>query len=201
MYGCYGTPTTTTTTTTSISITTTTTTIPCEPGWLNSYKCVGDWLERLNQSADCSTRWEFWENCQYGCENDQCRTSLPSDALQIVYSDGGSYLKFSNYKLYSIVYADNNVKITNIGSSTPIFLYVCGQNFPGIVSFVPQIGTIFLGWKYLPVCDSSQPHYNGLRITYPYSLGLNKGVTLYIPKIYYNLPWSQGTLHFEYDTV
>jgi len=192
------TPTTSTTipTTTTIS---TTTTIVCNETWLENYTCVGDWLDRQWQRSSCYIVWENWKYCQYGCDVDHCRISLPNNSIQITYSDGGSYLKFSSYKLFNITYADNNVKITNNGSSIPIFLYVCGENFPGIVSFIPQIGTIFLGWKYLPVCDSLQPHYNGLRISY--SLGLNKGVTLYIPKIYYTQPWSQGTLHFEYDTV
>jgi hypothetical protein len=190
---CYAGPIPTTTTST------TTTTLPCTEEWLDNYQCVGDWVERQYQRNDCIVVWNFSQYCDYGCENGQCRNNLPSNALQINYSDGGSYLKFSSYKLNSIVYADNNVKITNIGSSAPIFLYVCGENFPGIVSFIPQIGTKSLGWQYLPVCDSLQPHNNGLRISY--ALGLNKGVLLYVPKIFYNVPWSQGTLHFEYDIV
>ena len=192
------TSTTTSTTTTTVPIATTTTTLPCTEMWLNSSQCVGGWVERQMQLTNCLVIWNFSEDCQYGCENGQCRTGLPTNALQMNYSDGTD-LRFSNFKLYSIAYADNNVKITNIGSSVPIFLYVCGENFPGIVSFIPQIGTISLGWQYLPVCDSLMPYNNSLRISY--ALGLNKGVRLNNPKIFYNLPWSQGTLHFEYDTV
>ena len=76
--------TTTTTTTTTIPCTTTTTTIPCSgcgcgggggccaQGYTDSYRCDGNWRQRLYKNADCSVYWSNVEYCPGTCSPDRC---------------------------------------------------------------------------------------------------------------------------------
>ena len=51
----------------------TTTTIPtCTPGYLDEYRCSGNWLQRKYIYSDCSTTWFNWEYCDYGCSGGSC---------------------------------------------------------------------------------------------------------------------------------
>lgn len=44
----------------------------CSNGWLDSYRCNGNNLERQYQYSDCDKEWRSVEYCNYGCENNQC---------------------------------------------------------------------------------------------------------------------------------
>ena|GEM_PF-2105252 len=44
----------------------------CNAGWLDEYRCQGDWVQRLYQFTDCSTEWRNYEECEYGCEDGEC---------------------------------------------------------------------------------------------------------------------------------
>jgi hypothetical protein len=53
------------------------TTLPsCTPGYLDEYRCLGNWVQRKYQYSDCSTSWINWEYCDYGCSSGSC-ISLP----------------------------------------------------------------------------------------------------------------------------
>lgn len=40
---------------------------PCDSKWLDSYKCSGNWVQRLYRESDCDTVWRSWKHCTYGC--------------------------------------------------------------------------------------------------------------------------------------
>jgi hypothetical protein len=46
----------------------------CSSGYLNNYRCSGEWRQREYQHSDCSTSWINYEYCDYGCSNGQCVT-------------------------------------------------------------------------------------------------------------------------------
>ena len=45
---------------------------PCTPGYLDEYRCSGNYRQRKFQYADCSTVWINYEYCDYGCSNGRC---------------------------------------------------------------------------------------------------------------------------------
>jgi len=45
----------------------------CEAKYLDEYQCSGNQLMRMYQNQDCSTEWESFEFCEYGCENNGCK--------------------------------------------------------------------------------------------------------------------------------
>ena len=57
----------------------------CTPGYLNEYKCKGDWIMRKYRNEDCTEDWRYWYNCAdegKTCENGKC--VLPKEEPPIV---------------------------------------------------------------------------------------------------------------------
>jgi hypothetical protein len=55
----------------------------CEVGYINEFKCSGNWKLQLYKYADCSTAWVYVEYCSEGCYEGQClpkptTTTLPT---------------------------------------------------------------------------------------------------------------------------
>ncbi len=46
----------------------------CRTGYLDSYRCNGDVLQRERQADDCSTEWIIYSECEYGCSSGACMT-------------------------------------------------------------------------------------------------------------------------------
>lgn len=52
----------------------------CDEKYLDSFRCVGTYRQRLYQYSDCSTAWKDSEYCTYGCLDSFC---LPRSALRL----------------------------------------------------------------------------------------------------------------------
>ncbi len=46
----------------------------CRTGYLDSYMCEGDWLQKERQNDDCSREWVNYIKCEHGCSSGACRT-------------------------------------------------------------------------------------------------------------------------------
>jgi len=44
----------------------------CNPGYLNIYKCYGNWLQKRYRTSDCDLVWKNWQYCSQGCSGGQC---------------------------------------------------------------------------------------------------------------------------------
>lgn len=60
------------TTTTNATLPTVPTETKCTSGYLNEYKCEGNFRHRKYQFSDCSVSWFYEEYCEYGCSNGLC---------------------------------------------------------------------------------------------------------------------------------
>lgn len=63
---------TTTTTITGATNSTTSTIMTCKSGYIEEYKCVGDYKYRKYQYSNCNIDWFYAEYCLYGCSNGNC---------------------------------------------------------------------------------------------------------------------------------
>jgi hypothetical protein len=119
--------------------------------------------------------------------------------IQVQYSDYAPFLTFPEPQyIGQTLYATNNVIIRNIGK-LPLNVYVCGNNFTGIVDFAIKRGTCIGHCIVLPVCDDSLPHKNGILLDqFLYSTPLlpNKHIQLLTPRITYMSEYEQGELEF-----
>jgi hypothetical protein len=44
----------------------------CDPEWLDSYRCSGNWLQRKYKEPDCDLVWKNWQYCSQGCSGSRC---------------------------------------------------------------------------------------------------------------------------------
>lgn len=44
----------------------------CSPGYLDTYRCYGKWLQREYVTSDCDTAWRNWQYCTHGCSGGHC---------------------------------------------------------------------------------------------------------------------------------
>lgn len=112
-------------------------------------------------------------------------------------------LNFTPASIGNTTYALNNVWLKNVGNNS-IRIYVCGENYPGIVEFLIKSGTRIFGWKTLPVCDFFQPFNNGTQIV-PYiyentTLPPGKEIVIYNSRITYNQNFTEGNLNFTIES-
>jgi len=108
-------------------------------------------------------------------------------------------LNFTPAPIGNTTYALNNIWLKNVGNNS-IKIYVCGENYPGIVEFLIKSGTRIFGWKTLPVCDYSQPLNNGTQIVpniyLNASLPPGKEIVIYNSRITYTQNFTIGSLNF-----
>jgi len=110
-------------------------------------------------------------------------------------------LNFTPGPIGNTTYAKNNVFLKNVGN-TLVKIYVCGDNYPGVVEFLIKSGTRFSPtWLTLPVCDYSQPFSNGIQIVPNFygniSLPIGKEIEIYNSRITYTQNYTVGSLNFN----
>ncbi len=44
----------------------------CDPGYLNIYRCYGNWLQKRYRTYDCDLVWKNWQYCSQGCSGSRC---------------------------------------------------------------------------------------------------------------------------------
>ena len=44
----------------------------CTPGYMEVYRCNGDWQQKEYQNLDCSLEWRDYSHCGYDCTNGEC---------------------------------------------------------------------------------------------------------------------------------
>jgi len=116
---------------------------------------------------------------------------IPSN-LKVWYLGGGDTLNFPEGVIGQVIFSMNNAKIKNIGSSRTD-LFVCGQDFPGIVQFKLKYGTRMSGWKTLAEC----PDKTDVTPTYMWfykGLQPQHSIQIYNPRILYTGPFTEGKL-------
>lgn len=47
----------------------------CQSGYLNAYRCSGNYQQQEYQSSSCATSWINSKYCQYGCANNACKST------------------------------------------------------------------------------------------------------------------------------
>ena len=97
----------------------------CERGYLDNYKCDGDWLQREYQYEDCSTKWKDYERCRYGCSSGECESRDKECRLRMDY-DYESYVNEDS----DIVYVFT-IEVRNTGESRELVeldVYLDGEH-------------------------------------------------------------------------
>lgn len=44
----------------------------CTPGYMDNWRCNGDWKQRMYRNSDCDYEWKDWERCSDDCVDGQC---------------------------------------------------------------------------------------------------------------------------------
>jgi hypothetical protein len=95
----------------------------CSPGFTDSYRCSGDWLQREYRHADYTTKWVDYEKCSHGCGSGAC--ALGPEACQV---------SIESFDHTDSVTEDRNVRaevtVSNTGimnSEVTVTLYVDGE--------------------------------------------------------------------------
>jgi hypothetical protein len=109
-------------------------------------------------------------------------------------------LNFTWVGIGNTTYATNNIWLKNVGKNK-IKIYVCGENYPGIIEFSVMSGTRIFGRYTLPECDSSQPFNNGIQIAPKFNgiVGIPSGkeIEIYNSRITYYQNYTEGSLNFS----
>jgi hypothetical protein len=57
----------------------------CATAYLDSYRCLYNWRQRLYQRSDCNQEWRDYEYCSIGCASDKCIQPAASVSLKDSY--------------------------------------------------------------------------------------------------------------------
>ena len=89
----------------------------CEGGFINEYKCSGDWSQRKYQYSDCSSDWVMHEACKHGCSEDgKCNSEPQTTEITVSSVLDGDTIKLSS---------GENVRL--IGINAPESGYPCSS--------------------------------------------------------------------------
>lgn len=79
----------------------------CYDGYLNTYRCNGDRLQRMYQNNFCDTKWVTVQTCSYGCSYNKCNLNYydydpypNSDRYRVCYSGDVWMYSYSGTRLY-----------------------------------------------------------------------------------------------------
>jgi micrococcal nuclease len=54
----------------------------CQTGYLEEYRCSGNWLEQKYQNSDCTISWKLKEYCIYGCSEGKCKSEFKKTEIE-----------------------------------------------------------------------------------------------------------------------
>lgn len=140
-------------------------------GFLEEYRCDGDYIQQKYKASNGSLHWLFFELCTFGCENVKCKPCYDSDGGKDYYTKG--YLYYSTKgKVYDECYKggpvltemyckSEDIETENLGMD----VYTCpngcsdGRCTSGTTSGTQEIPRYEIGGELL---DDLSAHYRNL---------------------------------------
>ncbi|MCK4714983.1 MAG: hypothetical protein KAT35_05370, partial [Candidatus Aenigmarchaeota archaeon] len=49
----------------------------CSGRYIESYRCSGNWVQKLYRNTDCNVEWRDWQYCSLGCSGGKCTGQTP----------------------------------------------------------------------------------------------------------------------------